>query len=126
MIGGAWLSQAIRVACELGVADRLNQGALTAGELAKLVDADELSLYRLLRALANFGIFKELKNRRFELNAMGRCLRSDDRHSVRDMARFQGGFHWPHWGELLYSVKTGKTSVSKIEGTEFFEFISKK
>jgi hypothetical protein len=53
---GKWVSQAISVAAELGVADVLKGGTKTVAEIARATNASEDSLYRLLRALSAAGL----------------------------------------------------------------------
>src|ERR1700704_206692 len=59
LINGFQITQAIRVAATLRVADYLNDGARSAGELAARTKSHPGSLYRLLRALAAVGVFRE-------------------------------------------------------------------
>jgi hypothetical protein len=126
MITGAWLTQAIYVAAELGIADQLSS-SLDAQTLAPKLNADAGALFRLMRALAHFGILDHGSDDRFALTALGECLKKDAPASVRSMALFVGRkSHWSHWSDLLYSVRTGKTAVEKIEGEPFFEWLSKK
>ena len=56
VFGGSWMTQGISVAAELGIADLLAQGPMTAGALAEQTSTHSGSLYRLLRALASAGI----------------------------------------------------------------------
>ena len=58
MIVATWMSQAITVAAQLGVADALADGPLPIDELAARVGADADALRRLLRALISRGIFR--------------------------------------------------------------------
>ena len=51
-INGAWTTQAVGTAVQLGVADRLGSGALTSSALAADLGVDAGALERLLRALA--------------------------------------------------------------------------
>jgi DNA-binding IclR family transcriptional regulator len=69
MITGYWISQAIYAAAKFGIADHLNGGPKTVGELAGATSTDPDALYRLLRALASVGIFTEGESRRFSLTA---------------------------------------------------------
>src|ERR1700753_3725445 len=70
MIIGAWTSQAITVAAQLGVADALANGPLPIEELAAQVGADADALRRLLRALISKGIFRRRRDGRYELNSL--------------------------------------------------------
>src|ERR1035441_91977 len=58
MIIATWISQALTVAADLGVADALADGPLTIDELASRVGADSDALRRLLRALIGRGGFR--------------------------------------------------------------------
>jgi Dimerisation domain len=50
MITEMWATQAIAAAADLGIADALAKGPLSADQLARAVDADADALRRLLRA----------------------------------------------------------------------------
>src|SRR5262249_29513752 len=90
MIVGKWLSQAICVAAELGIADLLKDGPLTSAEIATRIGASEDGVHRLLRALAGVGLFSESAGRRFALTSLGDALRGDVPASLRGFARFVG------------------------------------
>ncbi|MFN7741157.1 MAG: hypothetical protein ACK5RA_13010, partial [Cyanobacteriota bacterium] len=51
LAGGAWVTQMIHVAAELGVADQLACGERPVEELAEACGADADGLFRLLRGL---------------------------------------------------------------------------
>ena len=73
----AMKAQALVAAAELGVADVLADGPRSSAKIAEDVGANEDFLYRLLRALAGYGVFEELESRRFQLNELASALRSD-------------------------------------------------
>ena len=77
LVNGYQVSQAIHVAAALGIADLLGEGPRGSDDLAAEAGVHPGSLYRLLRALAAVGVFREDADRRFSLTPMGRCLRSD-------------------------------------------------
>jgi hypothetical protein len=54
-----WLSAAVYTAAQLRVADHLAEGVSDIDELAKRTGTHVDSLYRLLRALAGAGYFRE-------------------------------------------------------------------
>jgi len=60
MIVGAWVSQAICIAAELGLADLLAEGAGSSDELAGRTGTRAASLSRLLRLLAACGVVREI------------------------------------------------------------------
>ena len=125
MITGSLGSQAVYVAAQLGIADLLVHGPRNVSELAKAADVDADSLYRVLRALASFGVFEEYPNRVFGLTPTGELLRSDSPRSLRDLAIFMGeDWHWRVWGRTLYSVRTGKAAWSQVHGQEVFPYFA--
>ncbi|WP_009634355.1 methyltransferase [Synechocystis sp. PCC 7509] len=125
MITGGWVSQAIYVAAKLGIADLLKDGSKSSEELATLTNVDANSLYRILRALSSLGIFSEGDNRYFELTPMAEYLRSDIPESLNAVAVMMGGepWHWQPWGDILYSVKTGKPAFDHVFKMSVFPYL---
>ena len=125
MIGGAKVTQLVYVAAKLGIADLLADGPKTTEELAASAEAHPPSLHRLLRALVSLGIFTEGDDGRFELTPLAEPLRTGVPDSVRAMAIGWGEeVFWRPWGELLYSVRTGKTSVDHLFGEGLFDYLA--
>jgi hypothetical protein len=123
LIHGFWKSQAVFVAAKLGLADLLADGPKTAAELAQATGTHAFSLYRLLRALASVGIFVQDSAGRFGLTPMAECLRSHP-GSQRYVAIMAGEEHYRCWGDLLYSIQTGKIAFDRIFGKAVFEYLS--
>lgn len=108
MLNSHYLTQGIYVAAKLGIADLLKDGAKTIDDLAKYVEVDAQSLYRLLRALASHGIFAEIDNYYFELTPLAKCLQTDTPDSMRSVALLEGeDWLWQSWGNMFNAVKTG-------------------
>ena len=125
MLTGYWVTQAVYVAAKLGIADLLTHGPRFADELADASHVHAPSLYRLLRGLASMGIFADDGTGCFSLTPLAECLRSDVPGSQRAFAIMCGEEHYKSWGELLYSVETGKTAFDKLYGMPVFDFLSK-
>lgn len=125
LIAGYCTTQVVYVAAKLGIADLLHEGPRTAADLAAATGTHAPSLYRLLRAAASLGVFQETAPQTFELTPLAEQLRSDIPTSQRALAIMSGEEHFASWGELLYSVQTGKIAFDKIYGMPFFEFLSK-
>jgi hypothetical protein len=126
VFGGAWMTQALGVAAELGVADHLAAGPLTAQELAQRTGAHADSLYRVLRALASAGVFEHDADERFGLTPLSELLRSDVPGSQRCFAAMMGGEFHAAWGELLHSARTGEPGFDKRFGKSFFEYMTER
>ena len=124
MVSGMWLSQAIGVAAELGIADVIGDKTVDYKDIAPKVGASPEPLYRLMRALTIVDIFKEVSYGHFKLTVLGRTLRSDVPDTVRAMAIFQSKYQFAHWGELMSAVKTGDPTVAHVRGKSFFEFMA--
>ncbi|MBX3438987.1 MAG: methyltransferase, partial [Planctomycetaceae bacterium] len=124
LISGYWNSQAVYVAAKLQLADRLADGPLDAAALAEQTDSHPQALFRLLRALVSLGVFAETADGRFELNAAAELLRPNVPGSQWAMAIMLGEEQYRAWGELLYSVQTGKTSFEKIFDRPVFEYLA--
>jgi predicted transcriptional regulator len=90
MIIAAWTAQAITAVADLGIADALAKGPLSAAELAAAVDANADTVSRLLRALISRGVFRQLRDGRYDLTPLGETLRTDGDVSLRAFARFLG------------------------------------
>lgn len=122
---GAWLAQAISVAADLGVADVLRDGPQPCDHIARLVDADADTLYRLLRALSDAGVFAEQPNRHFALTPIGDALRADARNSMRSWARMIGSpFYRAAWSDLRQALESGEPSFARVHGSDLFTYLA--
>lgn len=123
LITGFWLSQAIFVAAKLGIADLLADGPKSLSELAHRTATNEQALYRVLRALANVGIFAEQTPRQFCLTPLAEYLESDKAGSLRAYAIMSGEqWVWRSVGAMLHCVRTGESGFEHIFGDHPFEF----
>jgi hypothetical protein len=118
-------SAALQTAVRLGVADQLASGPRPIGEIARAVGANEDALYRILRALAVFGVFQEMDQRHFALTPAAELLRRD-RPGVHDMALWiTSPFHFRAYAELIHSARTGQPSVEQVVHMPAFEYFAK-
>lgn len=124
LLTGYWVTQAIYVAAKLHLADLLKDGPRNTNDLAAATSTHEPSLYRLLRALASLGVFEEDDQRRFGLTPLGTTLRPDMPGSQWGMAIMNGEEHYRAYGDLLYSVQTGKPSFEYVYGVPVFDYLS--
>jgi|SRR5581483_3166627 hypothetical protein len=126
MITGFALSQSLSVAARLGIADLLKDGPRESHELAKSAGVDESALARLLRFLAGHGVFAECEGKRFKLTSLAECLQTGAPGSMRTRAIFWGEeWVWRPWGELLYSVQSGRPAFDRLYGTDAFDFFAR-
>ena len=123
IFNGSWMTQAVWVAAELGIADLLSDGPCSVETLAEKTNSQPDALYRVMRALASAGIFAEGPARRFELTGHAFLLRSDAAGSQRAFATMMGAEFHGAWGELLHSVQTGEPGFQKRFGTPAFRYM---
>jgi C-methyltransferase len=125
LILAGWMSQAIEVAAELGIADALAAGPLTADDLACRVGADPGALDRLLRALISRGVFRQHRDGAYGLNPLADTLRSDAPTSMAGAALFYGSpEHREDWSTLAEAVRSGKATIPVLRGKGVFEYLS--
>jgi len=123
---GYVVSTALQAAVQLRLADRLGDGPRPTAELAADYGMNEDALFRVFRALASDGVFKEVAPRRFELNPAAAMLRSDTPGSLYDMVRWIcSPFHMRVYSEAMHSVKTGESAVKKATGVDVFDYFTK-
>lgn len=120
---GAMMTQALYVAAKLGIADLLIDKPQHISRLAVKTATDESSLYRVLRSLASIGVFDEVEPQMFALTPRAEVLTSNAANSMRNGAIFMGeAWHWQIWGNMMHSVKTGKTAWGYTHGAEVFDY----
>lgn len=125
MTSGYWISQSIYAAAKLGIADLLKDGAKNCEELATSTGTKARSLYRVMRALAQVGVFAEKQEGSFSLTPLSACLQSDIPGSVRALAILFGEEQYKAWGDILHSVRTGESSFEHLFGMPVFEYYAK-
>jgi C-methyltransferase len=125
LILAGWTSQAIEAAAELGIADALAAGPLTADDLARRVGADPDALDRLLRALISRGVFRQHNDGTYGLNPLAATLRADAPTSMAGAALFYGSpQHREHWSTLAEAVRSGRATIPALRGKGIFEYLN--
>ncbi len=123
LVQGIMVSKSLQAVAELGIADLLAGSAKTAEELAQATSTHPAALFRLLRALAGLGIFRQNESGRFENTELSEPLRSDSPVSMRDYV-----IHFPHegyiraWMSLMSVLRTGEPSFEKVNGSSLWEY----
>ena len=126
LIAGRWVSQLVFVAAKLELADHLKHGSRTVEELATAAEVHAPALYRVLRALASFGVFAETKDKRFKLTPLAVTLQKAVPGSLHAVALlFEDKFSRDPWAELLHGVKTGEVPFLTAHGVSPFEYLEK-
>lgn len=125
LISGFWIARCIYVLAKLGLADLIHNEPTTANDLAAATGTHAPSLFRVLRALASVGVITQDDRNRFGATPLSDTLR-DVPGSIRAFAMTElGEEHYPAWGELLHSVRTGGIAFDQAFGENCWEFFAK-
>lgn len=125
MIMGFRTTQLIYVAAKLRIADQLRSGPQHSDTLAQRSGADPQSLYRLLRALASIGIFKETGDGLFHVTPLAELLQTGVSGSLHAIALLYGdAWCWSAYGNMFHSITTGEPAFPHFHGQPFFEYLN--
>jgi ubiquinone/menaquinone biosynthesis C-methylase UbiE len=111
-------SRALCAAARLGVADALGDSEQSLDQLAAACGAQPAALYRLLRALASFGVVAETTPGRFTLRPFGAPLRKDAPNSEWSAVVFWADLLADPWSYLTECIRTGDSAfrIAEREG----------
>lgn len=125
MVMNAWVAQAITAAAQLGIADALAAGPLTADQLAAAVDADAAAVGRLMRALISRGIFRQCRDGRYALTALAQPLRTDAEISLNGWIRYAGSSELrARWSDLSDGIRAGHCVAEEMRGRHLFDYLA--
>ena len=119
-----WASRCLHLAAELGVADVLGDEPQTAEVIAQSLGVQPGALHRILRALANHGIFQH-DGARFAHNEPSRMLRTGVPGSQRSLTRMMGlKVHWDAYRELDSALRTGRPPIAQVTRDGLFPYLA--
>ncbi len=123
IISGFWISRAVYAIAKLGIPDLLKSGPKTAAELASATKMHAPSLFRILRALVSVGILNSAEGGRFAQTPISETLVTDAPGSLRWFAVSElGQEHYPAWGNLMHSLKTGEIAFDNFFGVDIWTY----
>ncbi|MCH0538671.1 hypothetical protein I3F58_03665 [Streptomyces sp. MUM 203J] len=125
LLTGAWTTQAVRTAVELGLVDALADGALPARQAAGRIAADPGATERLLLFLAGLGVV-EPRDDGYALTPLGALLRTGVPGSARELALLYGDEFHQSWHELPYAVRTGQEGFARVFGAPAFDHMAER
>ncbi|MFD9701490.1 methyltransferase [Lentzea sp. NPDC059081] len=123
MVTAHRVSQTLRAAAELNVADHVADGAVTSAVVAERAEADPNATRRLLRACVALGVLSYNKDSGFGVTPLGQRLRAGVPGSLREVALVQGApGHWLPWGRFPEAIRTGTSQAERALGMDIFEY----
>jgi hypothetical protein len=127
LVNGAMVTQLVRAAATMNLADAVGEGERTTEELAAAYGIPADRMARLLRALAAVGVCAERAAGRFGLTEVGALLRGDRPDSARALVRMcTDEVVLGAWPRLLYSVRTGDPAFDDVFGMPFSDYLEDK
>jgi hypothetical protein len=126
MMFGYWVSQTIRAAVDLSLADHLAEGPLCADEVAQREESAPETTFRLMRACVDIGLLTADAEGRFYSTELLETLRTDAPRSLRAMAlAVTNTAHWLPWNQFVSSVRTGESQGHRALGMPIFEYLAR-
>ena len=125
LLFGKQLTASLAAIARLGVADHMGTEPVAVEDLAAKVGAHAPSLYRVMRMLAAFGVFREEQGKRFALTPIGKVLQTDTLGSMRYTAMMLGD----DWAIKAYahigdSIRTGGDAFTAAFGKQVFDWFA--
>ena len=125
IISGFWISRAVFIVAKLGLADLMKSGPKSAEHLAAATNTHAPSMFRILRALASVG-FLNYNGTEFSLTPVSELVSTDAKGSLRWFTISElGQEHFPAWGNLMHSVKTGEIAFDNFFGMDIWTYFQK-
>jgi predicted O-methyltransferase YrrM/predicted transcriptional regulator len=123
LLSGFQMSQALFAVAELDVATALLSGPREVEDIATEVGADADALGRIIRFLAQHGVFRT-SGSTVEITDLGRTLADGPADSLRSVARYFRQTHYAPFGNLLDTVRTGEPAAKVFLGKPFFDWVN--
>jgi multifunctional cyclase/dehydratase/O-methyltransferase len=122
---GARISMALRVAAQSRIADLLAGGPMSADALSAETGIPAGTLGRLMRGLAQLGVFKELADATFANSDVSAHMVSGDALSLRDMIlMLNDDAYLRAWQRLPSVLESGETSFRTANGVTLFDYLA--
>ncbi|MFI9560441.1 methyltransferase [Nonomuraea endophytica] len=122
LLTGAWTTQALRTAAELGIADRLLGRDLSLEDLAATLGCPADRLARLVRYLEQLGVVASAGGL-VTLTQLGATLARASSFSLHGVALLYGGLFYHSFGHLPGAVQTGTSGFELAYGTAPFDYL---
>lgn len=124
MVTSHFISQSIYVVAKLDMAEQFATGPRSADEIATAMQLHAPSVFRMLRALCDAGVFRFATDERFELTELGHCLRSHVPGSMRKAAILFNEEPYRACAGLIDTIRTGQTAFEQVYGKGHFEYLA--
>jgi hypothetical protein len=120
LLNGFRVYQMVVAASRLKIPDLVAAGPKTAEEMAASTETHGASLRRMLRALTSWSFLEEQPDGRFAATPLSDNFRSD-KPGLRNMVIMLSEEGYQAWGELMFTLRTGKPAYNHLYGKSHFE-----
>ncbi|MEV5152178.1 methyltransferase [Streptomyces werraensis] len=122
MISGFWVSQIVRTAADLSLAEHLQDGPRTAADIAAAESADPAATFRLMRACVSLGLLA-YEGDGFAGTPLLEVLHENSPLSLKSFALAQTApGHWLTWGRTTEAVRQGTGQAQAALGSSIFDY----
>jgi hypothetical protein len=124
MLHSHFVSQTVRAAADLSLADHLSGQSLTAAEVAECEGSAPNTTFRLMRACVALGLLTADADGRFASTPLLQTLAKNTPGSLRGLALAMTlPAQWLPWNEFTTSVRSGQSQASAALGMDFFAYL---
>jgi hypothetical protein len=121
------LTASLAALARFGVADHMSEEPVSAEALAAKVGAHAPLLYRVMRMLAAFDVFREEPGGKFALTPLGALLRTDAPGSMRYMAMMLGDEpSMRAYVHMADCIRTGQDAITLAYGKPIFDLFAER
>jgi hypothetical protein len=107
----------------LGVADLIEERALTAAEIAARTETDVDAMTRVLRGAVSVGLFVRDSRGRFSNNRLSSALRAGDPFGAHAFVEYFGSrSNLEAWADFRGTLRTGKNAFERVHGKTVWEW----
>lgn len=124
-IEGLWSGRILHTAATLGLFEHLDSDPKTAHALADELDLDANHTYRLLRAMAHYGVLDETQPQGFALTPLGELFQADHPETLQPDLLFNRSPEWARTMLHLPDIVTegGPNGFVREFGRGFYEYL---
>jgi hypothetical protein len=127
LLFGKQLTYSLSGVARLGIADHMDAKARPVAEIAAKAGVHEASLYRVMRMLASFGVFREEPGQKFALTPVGALLKTGVPGSLRYMAMMFGEeFSTRAYEHIAECIRKGGDGVTEAYGKHIWEVLAER
>lgn len=119
LLQSVMLARALFVAADLDIAEHLACQAMTVDEIATITRSEPNALGRLLHFLELNEVFKQQAGC-YYLTDFSQTMRASHPQTIRPFLLHDDETRWNSFGNLGYSVATGKASFDMLYGQDYF------